>query len=60
MHREEQGWTSAALGRPMRFLWYGHAGRPVLAFPTSMGHANQNEDLGLIGGSAASRKRVRG
>ncbi|HEV8202289.1 MAG TPA: alpha/beta hydrolase-fold protein [Candidatus Polarisedimenticolia bacterium] len=50
MHREEHGWTSAALGRPMRLLWYGHAGRPILAFPTSMGHAGQNEDLGLIGG----------
>jgi len=50
MHREEHAWTSAALGRPMRLIWYGHAGRPVLAFPTSMGHANQNEDLGLIGG----------
>src|SRR6185295_3821315 len=50
MHREEHGWTSAALGRSMRLLWYGHAGRPILAFPTSMGHAGQNEDLGLIGG----------
>lgn len=52
MERSSHTWHSAALDRPMRLLWYGHDGRPILAFPTSMGHASQNEDLGLIGGIA--------
>jgi esterase/lipase superfamily enzyme len=36
----------------MRLLWYGHWGRPILAFPTSLGHVGQNEDLGLVRGIA--------
>ncbi len=36
----------------MELVWYGHWGRPVLAFPTSLGNAWQNEDRGLIGGLA--------
>jgi len=52
MRREPHEWQSPALGRPMRLLWYGDRGRPILAFPTSMGHASQNEDFGLIGGLA--------
>jgi len=50
MIRERHAWDSPALGRPMEILWYGHWGRPLLAFPTSLGHANQNEDFGLIRG----------
>ena len=50
MHRESHEWWSPALGRSMRLLWYGREGRPILIFPTSMGHESQNEDLGLIGG----------
>src|SRR5437867_11718705 len=50
MHRESHEWWSPALGRPMRLLWYGREGRPILIFPTSMGHESQTEDLGLIGG----------
>ena len=52
MHKEQHEWTSAALDRRMQLLWYGHWGRPVLAFPTSLGHAGQNEDFGLIRGLA--------
>ncbi len=33
----------------MELLWYGHWGRPVLAFPTSLGRHWQNEECGLIG-----------
>jgi len=33
----------------MDLIWYGHWGRPILAFPTSLGRAWQNEDRGLIG-----------
>ncbi len=36
----------------MELLWYGNWGRPVLAFPTSLGRASQNEDGGLISGLA--------
>jgi len=52
MHKERHEWHAPSLGRPMGLLWYGRWGRPVLAFPTSKGHANQNEDFGLIGGLA--------
>lgn len=30
-------------------LVFGHAGIPVIVYPTSMGHENQNRDFGLIG-----------
>lgn len=52
MHRERYDRHSPALGRSMPLLRYGWSGRPVVAFPTSMGHASQNEDFGLIGGLA--------
>ena len=52
MRREEHTWRSPALGRRMRLLWHGDGGRPILAFPTSLGHAAQLEEMGLIGGLA--------
>lgn len=48
MHREHHRWDSPALGRPMELIWYGNWGRPLLAFPTSLGRPTQNEDGGLI------------
>ncbi|WP_454816298.1 esterase family protein [Labrys neptuniae] len=39
---------SAELGREMEFKVYGHAGRPVLVFPTSNGRFYQYEDSGGI------------
>ena len=39
MHKERHEWHAPSLGRPMGLIWYGHWGRPVLAFPTSKGHA---------------------
>lgn len=33
----------------MELLWFGHAGRPMIWFPTSQGRYFQNEDFGLIG-----------
>jgi esterase/lipase superfamily enzyme len=42
------GW-SGALGREMELLRFGHAGRPVIAFPTSQGRFFQWEDFGLVG-----------
>ncbi|MBI3450160.1 MAG: esterase family protein [Acidobacteria bacterium] len=52
MIRERHRWDSPSLGRPMDVIWYGNWGRPVLAFPTSLGSATQNEDNGLISGLA--------
>ena len=48
MHREYHRWHSPSLGRDMELLWYGHYGRPLLAFPTSLGSCSQNEDMGLF------------
>ena len=44
---------SAALGRDMEFKRYGHAGRPVVMFPTSNGRFFQYEDTGSIGALGA-------
>jgi esterase/lipase superfamily enzyme len=52
MHRDYHRWDSPRLGRAMELLWFGHAGRPVLVFPTSVGRFYQNEDFGLVGGIA--------
>src|SRR5438132_10968319 len=41
---------SHSLGRDMELLHFGYAGRPLLAFPTSMGRFYQWEDFGLVGG----------
>src|SRR3989441_8695792 len=41
---------SHSLGRDMELLHFGHAGRPLLVFPTSMGRFYQWEDFGLVGG----------
>lgn len=48
MHRDYVlGWSSA-LQRPMERLVFGHAGCPVLVFPTSRGRFHQWEDFGMI------------
>jgi esterase/lipase superfamily enzyme len=33
----------------MELLWFGHSGRPMIWFPTSLGRFFQYEDFGLIG-----------
>ncbi|MEP6801260.1 MAG: alpha/beta hydrolase-fold protein [Acidobacteriota bacterium] len=48
MNREYVRWDSHILGRSMEILWFGHAGRPMIWFPTSMGRFYQNEDFGLV------------
>ena len=40
---------SPALDREMELLRFGHAGQPVVAFPTSKGRFFQWEDFGLVG-----------
>jgi esterase/lipase superfamily enzyme len=39
---------SPILGRHMEMLIFGHAGRPVILYPTSMGKYYQNKDFKLI------------
>jgi esterase/lipase superfamily enzyme len=52
MHREYHKWHSQRLGRAMELLAFGHAGAPLLVFPTSMGRFHQYEDMGMIGALA--------
>jgi esterase/lipase superfamily enzyme len=49
MHREYVKWYSPSLGREMEMLVFGHAGLPMLVFPTSMGRFFEYEDRGMIG-----------
>lgn len=48
MHREHVSWGSPRLGRSMDLLVYGHAGTPILAFPSSMGRFYEWEDFGMV------------
>ena len=52
MHREYQRWFSRTLGRDMEMLVFGHSGRPVIVFPTSMGAFFEYEDRGMVGALA--------
>ena len=47
MNREHHKWYSQSLGRDMELLVYGHAGTPVLVFPTSQGRFFEYEDRGM-------------
>jgi esterase/lipase superfamily enzyme len=48
MRREYHKWYSHRLGRHMELLTYGHAGFPVLVFPSSRGRFHEYEDRGMI------------
>jgi esterase/lipase superfamily enzyme len=48
MNREYHKWRSRSLGREMEFLIFGHAGLPVIVFPTSEGRFFDYEDRGMI------------
>lgn len=52
MNREYWRDHSHQLDREMEILHFGHAGRPFLVFPTSMGRFYQWEDFGLVGAIA--------
>ena len=52
MNREYHKWYSSRLGRDMELLVFGHAGLPVMVFPTSGGRFYEFEDRGLIGALA--------
>lgn len=48
MQEEHLKWFSPVLGQETDMLTFGHAGRPVVIFPTSMGKYYQNRDFKLI------------
>lgn len=52
MHRAYHRWESPALHRPMELLLFGHAGAPMLVFPTSQGRFYEYEDRGMVGALA--------
>ncbi len=49
MQRDYAKWFAPSLGRDMELLVFGHAGAPVLMFPTSMGRFYECEDMGMVG-----------
>jgi esterase/lipase superfamily enzyme len=53
MNREYHEWHSDRLGRSMELLVFGHAGMPVLVFPTSGGRFFEFEDRGMVAALAA-------
>ena len=48
MRRDYHKWYSQRLNRHMELLSYGHAGMPILVFPSSMGKFFEYEDRGMI------------
>jgi esterase/lipase superfamily enzyme len=52
MKREYHRWFSPRLRREMELLVFGHAGMPVLTFPTRQGRFFDYENWGLVGALA--------
>ena len=52
MVREYHKGYSNQLGREMELLIFGHAGLPVVVFPTSCGRFYEFEDRGMVGALA--------
>ncbi|RRR66990.1 MAG: esterase [Candidatus Viridilinea halotolerans] len=48
MQRNYHRWHSPSLGRDMELLIFGHAGAPVIVFPTSHGRFHEFEDRGMV------------
>lgn len=48
MRREYHRWRSRQLDRDMELLLFGHGGRAIVVFPTSMGSFFEYEDRGMI------------
>jgi len=48
LKEEHLKWFSPTLGGETEMLVFGHAGVPVIIFPTSMGSYHQNKDFLLI------------
>jgi esterase/lipase superfamily enzyme len=58
MHRHYERWYSHALSRDMELLVFGHAGPPIIVFPSSMGAFFEYEDRGMV--SAVAEKLEHG
>ena len=48
MKEQYHKWYSPTLSRDIEMLVYGHAGYPVIIFPTTMGRYHESKDFGLI------------
>ncbi len=48
MHEQHLNWYTPHLSRHFDTLSFGHAGYPVIVFPTSLGRYFQNRNFGLI------------
>jgi len=48
MKEEHRKWYTDRLSSDFEMLVFGHAGKPVIMFPTSQGRYYQNKDFGLI------------
>ena len=48
MTRTYHRWYSQSLHRDMETLVFGHAGAPLLVFPSSMGAFFEYEDRGMV------------
>ncbi len=48
MKEQYHKWYSQTLSRDIEMLVYGHAGYPVIIFPTTMGRYYESKDFGLI------------
>lgn len=49
MKKEYHRWFSPSLNEDMELNVYGHAGRPVIVFPSSGGSYYEFEDFGMVG-----------
>ena len=49
MQREYHKWFSLSLHRDMELLLFGHAGLPVIVFPSSQGRFYEFEERGMVG-----------
>ena len=52
MRRDYIKWYSPSLSRDMKLLAFGHAGFPIVVFPTSGGRFFEYEDRGMVGALA--------
>ena len=58
MHQESHKWYSPSLDRDMELLVFGHAGVPVIVFPTSMGKYFEFVDVLILGITPTGRATV--
>ncbi len=49
MKKEYHRWFSPSLGKDMELNVYGHAGKPIIVFPSSGGTYFEFEDFGMVG-----------